>query len=194
QLPTLRFEIRTPPLAVFGPSPAVALSPDGKDLAYGISDALMGQLYLRHLNSLDEAQVVAGADKAQGPFFSPDGKYLAFFTRGTLRKVSVAGGSAATVCSLPTIYADEVHGGSWGDDGDIVFESGSKLWRVSEQGGVPQKIPMPDDAAAFFPEVLPGSRAIVFAGTRLTPSQQSGVWVLPLNDGQPRLLMEGGEM
>jgi len=194
QLPTLRFEIRTPPLAVFGPSPAVALSPDGKDLAYGISDALMGQLYLRHLNSLDEAQVVAGADKAQGPFFSPDGKYLAFFTRGTLRKVSVAGGSAATVCSLPTIYADEVHGGSWGDDGNIVFESGSKLWRVSEQGGVPQKIPMPDDAAAFFPEVLPGSRAIVFAGTRLTPSQQSGVWVLPLNDGQPRLLMEGGEM
>jgi len=193
QFPTLRFEIHTAPLAVFGPSPAVALSPDGKDLAYGISDALVGQLYLHHLNSL-EAQVITGADKAQGPFFSPDGKYLAFFTRGTLRKVSVAGGSAVTVCSLPTIYADEIHGGSWGDDGNIVFESGSKLWRVSEKGGVPQRIPMPDDTAAFFPEVLPGSRAIVFAGTRLVPSQQSGVWVLPPSDGQPRLLMEGGEM
>jgi Tol biopolymer transport system component/DNA-binding winged helix-turn-helix (wHTH) protein len=193
KFPTVRFEISTPPLAVFGPSPAVALSPDGNDLAYGVSDVLLGQLYLRHLGSL-EAKAIAGADHAQGPFFSPDGKYLAFFTRGTLQKVSVAGGSAATVCSLPTIYADEIHGGSWGDDGNILFESGSRLWRVSEKGGVPQRIPMPDDTAAFFPEVLPAKRAIVFTGTRLTPSQQSGVWALSLRDGQLRLLVEGGEM
>jgi eukaryotic-like serine/threonine-protein kinase len=193
RLPTFRFELHTPPLAVFGPSPAVALSPDGTYLAYAVSDSYFGQLYVRRSDSL-EAKPVTGADQAQGPFFSPDGKWLAFFTRGILQKVSVAGGSPTTVCTLPTIYAEEIHGASWGDDGNIIFESGSRLWRVSEKGGAPQRIPTPDDTAAFFPEVLPGSRAIVFTGSRLTPSQKSGVWMLSLEGGQPRLLVEGGEI
>jgi serine/threonine-protein kinase len=190
RLPTVRFEIRTPPLAVFGGGPAVALSPDGMHVAYVTSDSFLGQLYVRRMNSL-EASAVTGAEQAQGPIYSPDGKWLAFFTRGTLQKVSVAGGSPATICTLPTIYTEGIHGASWGDDGNIVFESGMKLWRVPAGGGIPQRIPMPDDASAFFPEVLPGSRAILFTGSRRTPSQQSGVWALALGD-QPRLLVEGG--
>ncbi len=75
-----RVSVRTPPLAVQerALSPAVALSPDGAHLAYVAGDGATGQLYVRRLDSF-EAKPVQGADNAHGPFFSPDGKWIAFF-------------------------------------------------------------------------------------------------------------------
>lgn len=193
QQPTIRFAIDTHRLAVLGAGPAVALSPDGMSLAYVVGDSDWGQLYLRRLNSL-ESTAVAGADQMKSPFFSPDGQWLAFFTRGTLQKVSLGGGSPSTVCTLPTIDAPLIRGGSWGDDGSIVFDSGTKLWRVSAAGGIPQRIATPDDVSAYFPDVLPGSQVIVFTGLRLTPSRQSGAWALSLRTGQLHLLAEGASI
>jgi hypothetical protein len=92
---TSRFKLETQPLAVLAhaPAPVVALSPDGQYLAYVAGDDGVGQLYLRPSNSLQSTPVV-GADRAHGPFFSPDGKWLAFFASGALKQVSVEGGSA----------------------------------------------------------------------------------------------------
>jgi serine/threonine protein kinase len=57
-------------------------------------------------------------EDAHSPFFSPDGKWIGFCVLGQLRKISVQGGSAVTICDAPAL-----RGATWGDDGTIVFAS-----------------------------------------------------------------------
>ena len=99
--------------------PAVAISPDGTQLAYVAIRGGARQIYLRGLDSL-EARPVAGTDGSDTPFFSPDGQWLAFFAGGKLRKVSVNGGAAVTLSE-----AANGHSLTWGSQGMIVFETGA---------------------------------------------------------------------
>ncbi len=66
------------------------------------------------------------------PFFSPDGRWLAFFTNDALKKVALAGGAALTIAEIVT-----ARGGAWGLDGAIVFTPSrtTGLYRVSSSGG-----------------------------------------------------------
>jgi hypothetical protein len=64
------------------------------------------------------------------PFFSPDSSWLCFFAGRELKKVSVLGGPAQTLAP-----ATGGRGGSWGDDGRIVF---SPSWRSGLSQGVAQ--------------------------------------------------------
>ena len=70
-----------------------AITRDGRTVAYvaqqGTEDP---QLYLRDLDSF-EARAVAGSSGARQPFFSPDGKWVAFFAQGQLQKAEVTGGA-----------------------------------------------------------------------------------------------------
>jgi DNA-binding winged helix-turn-helix (wHTH) protein len=184
--PTTRFALATQPLAVLGdpPIPAVALSRDGARLAYVAGDGIAGQLYLRSSNSLDAAPL-PGADRVQGPFFSPDGNWIAFFSKGMLMKMALAGGSAVTVCPVPTMPAS---GGSWGNDGTIVFGGGGSLWRVPAEGGTPVQLGVPE--YSVWPQVLPGDMAILF--TVIRPSQKPGIWVLRSTNGELTHVIDRG--
>jgi Tol biopolymer transport system component len=137
---------------------APAISPDGAHLTYNIVD---GQLMLRDRDRL-EATPVPDGETGQAPFFSPDGKRLAFFTGlpGALRVVSLSGGAATT------LVADSAYGsgGSWGEDGWIYYVGGASqaLMRVRAEGGKPQVVASPNPAhnELFFnwPQILPGGR------------------------------------
>ena len=72
---------------------ALALSPDGDRLAYVARQDGVQRLYLRLLSGL-ESQPVAGSEGAFEPFFSPDGRWVAFFAGGKLRKASVSTGES----------------------------------------------------------------------------------------------------
>ena len=115
----------------------VALSPDGSTIAFVAQTSARGpaQLYVRHLNEL-EATALRGTDDASSPFFSPDGQWVAFFAAGSLKKISVSGGAAVTLCRAPN-----GRGGAWGEDGTIVFapdsQPGVNLQRVPSAGGEP---------------------------------------------------------
>ena len=101
---------------VMGQGPAASLSPDGKVLvvvAQGTGEP--ARLHVRHLNQL-EATPLAGTEDARGPFFSPDGQWVAFFAGGKLKKISVTGGAPITLGDAPN-----ARGGAWGDDDAIVF-------------------------------------------------------------------------
>ena len=81
---------------VGAPSPRdPALSPDGPRLA-DVAGA-QTQLYLRAPDQSD-ATPLAGIVGVRGPFFSPDSEWIAFFQQGDLKKVSVRGGPATTIC------------------------------------------------------------------------------------------------
>ena len=102
--PVSRFTITLPPgerfpvlqTAVGGNSSWLAISPNGRHLAYLATVGSSWQLYLRSMDSV-ESRLVPDTDGVEGPFFSPDGQWLGFLADGNLKKVSVNGGAAITV-------------------------------------------------------------------------------------------------
>ena len=121
------------PLALSGTDRDFALSADGRYLAYVAGPR--GQLMVRAANQLD-AVALDGITRARTPFFSPDSRWIGFFTgiSGELRKVPVAGGPAVSLCR----YVGSPRGASWGADDTIVFATNDPskgLLRVSASGG-----------------------------------------------------------
>ena len=183
------------PLNVSGLDRDLALSPDGRRLVYraGGSNTAGSPLMVRAIDRL-EAQPVADVSRAYAPFFSPDNRWIGFFENTDLKKVSIAGGPAITLCQFSGIPL----GASWGDDNIITFATNAPrtgLWRVSADGGEPTILTTADPAqhegTYSFPSVLPLGRGVLF--TIATASQaDSLVVVLDLKTGQRKTLIRGG--
>jgi serine/threonine-protein kinase len=144
----------------------LAISPDGSMLAFVGERDRADRLYLRRFDRLQAVPLVSGP--VSGPFFSPDGQWIGFFSIADrkLKKVPVAGGSAVSICDIHSNYS---RGASWGDDDYIVFnafgESWTTLLRVPSAGGTPEPISTLTDGevAHRWPQVLPGAKAVLFS-------------------------------
>jgi serine/threonine-protein kinase len=154
--------------------PALALSPDGTQLAYVAIRNGVQQMYLRQLDSL-QARPLLGTEGAGNPFFSPDGQWLGFLTPTRLAKISVNGGAAVTLGNVALS-----RGASWSDNGTIAFSAntGGPLQLVSDAGGAPQPLTQLDkgEPTHRWPEFLPGGNAFLFSsgvGTNLQIVVQS---------------------
>jgi eukaryotic-like serine/threonine-protein kinase len=129
-LPRLRLTI--PPPAGAAVQGMLAISPDGRMLAFVATGADGNDLlYLRPLDSL-ESRAIPGTEGAAFPFWSPDSKSIGFFSQSKLKRIEVAGGTPATLCE-----ASEPRGGSWSPRGVIIaaVHTGGALVRVAEGGG-----------------------------------------------------------
>jgi len=113
--------------------PAVAISPNGARLAY-VSRGSDGKTHLSaRLLESSKSTALSGTEGAAAPFFSPDSRWIAFFADQKLKKISVEGGAAVTLCD-----AASARGAFWGEDGNILFSSQrTPLMRVSSSGGTP---------------------------------------------------------
>jgi serine/threonine-protein kinase len=164
------------------------LSPDGTRLVY----CSQSRLFTRRLDQPRATELV-GTEDANSPFFSPDGQWVAFFTPGKLKKVSMQGGAPILLCSAPI-----GNGGSWGQDGNIIisaFGASSALLRIPDTGGAPSRLTelAPGETAHRWPQILPGGKAVLF--TALTGSgvaDDVNVEVMSLNDRRPKILLRGG--
>ena len=147
---------------------APVLSPDGQQVAFlaskkgGSFTPGGGSLYLLRL-STGESAPVAGAQSALFPFWSPDGKYLGFFSEGKLKKVPVAGGTVQVLCDAP-----DGRGGSWNEEGTIIFAPriAGSLQAVSDGGGTPVEITKGDSSGQGYtdrdPYFLPDGKHFLF--------------------------------
>ncbi len=194
--PPMRLSVEVPPgqslWTVQGAAPVI--SPDGTRLAFvAQNEAGERKLYLRHLDQL-QASALSGTEGAANPFFSPDGQWIAFFAGGKLKKISVVGGAAVTLCDAST-----GRGGSWGEDGNIIFAPTrrSGLSRVSSAGGTPEAVTTLDEEkgeiAHRWPQVLPGGKVVLFtvesAGRTF---EEATIQVQSLETGEKKTLQQGG--
>ncbi len=139
------------------------LSPDGTTMVFVAQSAGQPkQLFVRKLDQLLAAPL-AGTEEAESPFFSPSGEWIAFFSGGKLKKVSVTGGAAVPLCDAPN-----GRGGTWAEDDTIIFSPNStqpiKLLRVSASGGTPAVFGTFGEGAITqrWPQALPGGKAVLY--------------------------------
>jgi len=156
---------------------AVAISQDGTRVAYvavqgspatGKGEDLPSpqtetfELVVRKLDQLTPTPLTETAGGA-APFFSPDGRWIGFFSGGALMKISSDGGPPVTVCEAPSIV-----GASWGDDGFIYFapSGGAEILRVPEEGGTPTVVVQAGNTEKVtgfrWPQILPGGKTVLF--------------------------------
>jgi eukaryotic-like serine/threonine-protein kinase len=112
-----------------------ALSPDGSKFAFLTGIGFDTKLWVRDVAT--GAFQAIDAERPSFPFWSPDSKYVGFFSAGKLKKVALAGGPVQVLCDAP-----EGRGASWSPRGVIIFTPNIRepLYKVSEAGGVPEKI------------------------------------------------------
>jgi Tol biopolymer transport system component len=125
------------------------ISPDGKRIAFigckseSAAASMLGgktcSIWLRALASAEAREVreVNDTGGAYYPFWSPDGREIAFFGDGKLKRVAADGGPVQVICDAP-----DARGGSWGSSGIIIFAATrlSPILRVAADGGTPVAI------------------------------------------------------
>jgi Tol biopolymer transport system component len=166
----------------------LAMSPDGRHLAYiaSVPDGTQ-RLWVRALDSLD-ARALAGTDRANQPFWSPDGRFLAYTQDGKLKKIDISGGPPQTVADVAG------QGGTWNRDDVIVFPPDIRrgLYRVSAGGGpVVPVVPIDrqrGEIAIAWPTFLPDGRHFLYR-VLSERDEHTGVFLGSLDSSERRRVM-----
>ena len=174
-------------------SVALLFSPDGSHLVSTNIVSGKSKLFDRPLTA-SSPRPIEGTEGASDPFFSPDGKWVAYFANGLLKKVPLGGGAAETICE-----ASNPRGGVWSDDGSIIFTPGTDnaLLQVSANGGQPKPVSMLDGSARErshrWPDALPGGKSVLFsiAYDVGNPLDNANVALLDLATGKYKILIKG---
>jgi serine/threonine protein kinase/Tol biopolymer transport system component len=159
----VRSYILPPENAAFNLQAPPELSPDGKRVVFGASEPGKNSkwtLWVRSLDSLS-AQQLAGTEEATFPFWSPDGRFVAFFAENTLKKIGVSGGAPVRICDVA-----DARGGSWSPDGQTIVFAGRQtaIFRVPAAGGTPVAVTKLQSSYSThrWPLFLPDGRHFLF--------------------------------
>jgi Tol biopolymer transport system component len=159
-----------------GNAPSIAISPNGKHIAYVAAD----KLWVRDLAS-EKARMIGGTEGAEAPFWSPDSLQIAFCADAQLRKVPVSGGAPVLIATL----AGSCRGGAWSPDRTKVVISTvpGGLGTVSEDGRLHIVTPWKVGHIFYSPQFLPGNRHVL-AGVGARHQQRVVVFDLANRTGE----------
>jgi Tol biopolymer transport system component len=133
-----------------------------------------------------ESTRTSGDRRATYPFWSPDGRFVAFFAVGKLKRIAVDSGVTSTICDVGL-----GRGGTWNEQGTILFNSvnDGPLLSVAATGGSPVPVTMIDQARGEnshrFPYFLPDGRRFLFY-VRAPDPNVAGVYLGSLDDPQQK--------
>jgi serine/threonine-protein kinase len=179
-------------LPVRGNGAGIAVSPDGTMIVYAAQPALLTSsvLYRRKLNALD-VEKLPNTEGGYAPFFSPDGKWIGFFTDTSVMRLSLDGGSFSKICNRGRFSR-----AAWAPDDTIILGTSvayapGALGKVPASGGepVPLTALQGKETLHQLPHVLPDGRHVVF--TIISPAGYA-LAIAPIAGGAHTLLnLEG---
>jgi eukaryotic-like serine/threonine-protein kinase len=184
-----RFEITAPQgTTIFG-SAGLAVSPDGERIVFRATADGRSQLYLRPLDA-PTATPLPRTEGAVGPFWSPDGRQLAFMSEGRLKRVDLSDGSEQL---LSDVLYDETGfflGGAWSADGTMLLSLQGDIFRRPAGGGRLELLGKREDGESrrCWPQFLPDGRHYLYLSDDIHPAKQ-GIYVSSLgSDARQRIL------
>lgn len=177
------------------PARDIAVAPNGQTIAVVgyLESARKNALWIYEVGS-QGARNLADTEGATYPFWSPDGRFLAFFAEGKLKKLDVSGGPMQTLCDAPS-----GRGGTWNKDGVIVFTPlavpGEGLYRVSASGGTPTSISHPDTSRGEdshrWPMFLPDGKHYLYTAANFGGRKDvNAIFVGSLDSNEKRFVVD----
>jgi hypothetical protein len=136
-----------------------------------------------------ESELIPGTDRAQLPFWSPDGKAIAFFAGSELVRIDERGGSRQKLADV--LFP---RGGTWSQQGTILFSSNNLLQRAAEEGGPVTTISAldqsRDERMHAWPVFLPDGHRFLYLGLS-RDQRRSAVFQGALDSTERRLITSG---
>ena len=174
-------------------SPPFAVAPAGSPLVIEGQQEGTERLYVRRLDDVG-LRVLAGSEGARQPFFSPDGRTVAFFADRKLKKLPIEGGPVVELADV----GRNPRGGAWAADGTIVasLSQTSGLVRIPERGGRPAVLTTLDasrgESSHRWPEALPGGKWVIFTvGLEDAGYDEARLEAVSLQGGERRAVLAG---
>lgn len=164
---TIRASIPPPESAVFSVASSivasVGMSPNGRLLAFTAEEKNgVPRIWVKSLDNIT-SQPLSGTEYGYAPFWSPDNKWIGFFSTGKLKKVEAVGGPVETLCD-----ANLGRGGTWNQEGVILFSPNisQPLFQVAAKGGpcvpVTQLDASRQEVTHRWPQFLPDGKHYLF--------------------------------
>jgi serine/threonine protein kinase len=179
--PVVRYSVAIPKNGLFI---SHQISPDGRFLAVNDVVENTPQIFLRRLDSFDLSPI-PGIDDAQAFFWSPDSRFVAFFSNNKLKKVAIDGRPAETLSDIPGVLG---LGGTWSRQGVILFASDSgQLFRVPAEGGEAHELTKLDPGVTHrYPSFLPDGQHFLYTAVG---GSSAGIYVASLDEPHGRRLL-----
>jgi serine/threonine-protein kinase len=164
-----------------------AFSPDGRRFVVNTGEGLA----LRELDELAIRTIQGTQEFLRSPFFSPDGRTVAYRNgEGKLKRIAVSGGAAVIIVDR----IEETNGARWGEDGMILFGQSDGIYRVSANGGTPERIVAAADAQELSSHgALPGGDTVLYSRRAIGADWDTAEIIAEsLATGEKTVLVHGG--
>jgi len=184
-----RFLVAPPDKVTLSWNDTPVVSPDGRRFVFSGTNADgTRRLWIRSLES-PVIRPLAGTEEPAAPFWSPDSRFVAFFSKRKLKKIDTSGGPPQILCDGPEFPA----GGTWSTDGVILFTTfGRTLVRVPAGGGEVKAVRQLDkyrhEAAQGWPHFLPDGRHFLYT-SRSNDAGKSGIYAGSLDSQETHLVV-----
>jgi Tol biopolymer transport system component len=167
-----------------------AITADGTAIAFcARNQRERNSVWVQSLGEL-KAKKIEGTEGASFPFWSADGKFVAFFADAHLKKVPAAGGPVTVLAETPN-----PRGGAWNQDNVIVYEPDYRdsLWRISAEGGMPVRLTKFEGGKHTthrWPMFLPDGKHFLFFATNHSGGSEQGIYLGSLEDGSYKHVLD----
>jgi len=166
------------------------ISPDGKRIVYVGQAGKGSRILFVHTIGETAPTVIPGTDvgnrDVRDPTFSPDGRYVAYWAQGIVKKTTLEGTAVSVVGNAPS-----TRGIAWLDSDTLVLGSAEGALLKLSGGGeasplVESKGSVPPHVS---PSVLPGNKAVLFTIAN-GPLENARIAIVNLETGEERILFD----